>query len=134
MEYIWILVGLVATYFALIAIIEVLVWRLQPHYQDSLVITTTGADGSTKTRRLARFQYQDKLYVASNHWFRSWYHQALAHPTVDIEYQGNVTRMLATQVTGDEHDEVLNNYDMGFALRLLCGFAPSRFLRLEPSP
>lgn len=35
-------------------------------------------------------------------------------------------------VQGDEHEGLSKEYSMGFVLRLLCGFAPSRFLRLEP--
>lgn len=132
MKYLGIFASLIGGYFVLIAIIELLVWRLQPNYEDSLLITTTRSDGATTTRRLARFQYDGKLYVSSNHWFRRWYYQALEHPIVDIEHDGVSMRMGVVDVTGEEHNEVLNHYDMGFALRLLCGFAPSRFLRLEP--
>ena len=132
MKYLWIFASLVGGYIALVAIIELFVWRLQPNYDNSLTITTTGADGTSKTRKLARFEYEGKLYVSSNHWFRSWYRQALANPTVNVEYDGRSKPMRALPVTGDQQAELSRNYNMGFVLRLLCGFAPSRFLQLNP--
>jgi hypothetical protein len=37
----------------------------------------------------------------------------------------------AEPVQCEEHETLAKAYSMGFVLRLLCGFAPSRFLRLE---
>ena len=35
--------------------------------------------------------------------------------------------------TGQELARISDAYRMGFVLRFICGFAPSRFLRLDPA-
>lgn len=44
-----------------------------------------------------------------------------------------VWRLQPSMENATEHASVSNAYNMGFVLRLICGFAPSRFLRLESS-
>ena len=88
--------------------------------------------GSRVERTLYGFEFDDQLYVSSNHWFRSWYHLAAKHPDVDVTRGDEKGPYRAVVVTGEEHDVLTREYHMGVVLRLLCGFAPSKFLRLDP--
>ena len=83
-------------------------------------------------RKLYGFEHDNTLYVASNHWFRSWYHAVLANPELQVERAGVLKRYTAVPIQGDELIEVKRAYGQGFLLRLACGFAPQRFIRLDP--
>lgn len=73
-----------------------------------------------------------KLYIASTHWLRGWYRQALAEPRVLAQVDGERGAYTAVPILGEERARVSDSYTMGFVLRFICGFAPSRFLRLDP--
>jgi hypothetical protein len=81
---------------------------------------------------LAGARLEGKLYIASNHWLRGWYRQALADPNVLAIVDGVEAAYAAIPIEGDERARVSDAYRMGFVLRFVCGFAPSKFLRLEP--
>jgi len=119
-------------YGAFVLMAELLIWRFQPEMDGGVTIYATGADGNTVERNLAGFEYDDRLYVASNHWLRHWYQLTIKNPEVDITRDGVRGPYKAVVVTGDERVGLARAYKMGFILRLVCGFAPSKFLRLEP--
>ena len=119
-------------YVALVALVEIATGFLQPEMDSGVDLTTRNAAGETRTRKLAGFAFEGALYVSSNHWLRGWYREALAHPEVELTQGGVVSRRIAVPIGGDERARVAAAYDMGFVLRFLCGFAPSRFLRLDP--
>lgn len=121
-----------AGYAGFVALMEVAIWRFQPEMPGQVIISTTDESGRRTSRTLAGFEHKDRLYVSSNHWLRGWYHQALSNPDVEVTIDGQSRPYRATRVGGQEHDELSAAYSMGFALRFICGFAPSRFLLLEP--
>ena len=108
-------------------------WRLQPTMEGGVTITVTGKNGQPIVRNLYGFEFEDSLYVSSNHWFRRWYNAARKNPDVRVTREGVTRAFTAVAVRGAEHHRVLESYVMGPVLRLICGFAPSRFLRLEPA-
>ncbi len=122
----------VLVYVGLIAALEGVIWYTQPEMPGGVIITTTRGDGEQTHRTLAGFRHNDRLYVASNHWLRTWYHQALANPNVEVTIKGVRAAYSAVPIQGAERDELSRAYEMGFVLRLLCAFAPSKFLRLDP--
>lgn len=122
----------VLVYVCLVAILEGVIWYTQPEMPGGVIITTTSSDGTRMNRTLAGFRHNGKLYVASNHWLRTWYHQALANPNVEVTVKGIRAAHSAVPIQGAERDELSRVYEMGFVLRLLCAFAPSKFLRLDP--
>ncbi|MEM7413829.1 MAG: nitroreductase/quinone reductase family protein, partial [Myxococcota bacterium] len=65
-------------------------------------------------------------------WLRRWYHQALANPEVTVTVDGKDTKRIAVPIEGEERARVAEAYDFGLLFRLICGFAPNRFLRLDP--
>jgi hypothetical protein len=124
--------GVVLGYAAAVAALEVAIWHFQPDMPGAVVITTTDTKGVPMDRTLAGFRHNGALYVASNHWLRGWYHQALENPNVEVTVNGSRRPYTAVSVDGAEREELAAAYSMGFVLRAMCGFAPSRFLRLDP--
>lgn len=125
----WIALGV---YAAIVAGFETLIGVMQPANDGTLVITTTDANGNSNDRVLARLDSDGKLYVAANHWPRGWYSQALENPEVVIDMQGEKTEYRAVPVSGEEHDRVNRENSTGLVFRMLTGFPPRRFLRLDP--
>lgn len=121
---------LAAAYFLLLLILELTIWKVQPD-MDGMVTLHIGRDERRITRKLYGFDYNGKLYVASNHWVRRWYYAAIDKAEIEVERAGNVTRRTAVLIDGDEESEVSREYGQGLLLRIMCGFAPQRFLRLD---
>ena len=118
-------------YVGIVVAFESLIGFFQPANEDTLVITTTDEDGNTNDRVLARLESRGQLYVAANHWPRAWYNQALKNPDVEIAREGKRTAHLAVPVTGEEHNLVNSDNSLGLAFRVLTGFPPRYFLRLD---
>ncbi len=118
-------------YLLLLLLLEGVIWKVQPDMEGGLTLhVDTG--GTILKRKLYGLEYENKLYVSSNHWFRKWYHAILKNPQIEVERGGEAKPYTAVPIEGDEHMRIAKQYDMGFGLRLLCGFAPQRFLRLDP--
>ncbi|MDH3644839.1 MAG: nitroreductase/quinone reductase family protein [Gammaproteobacteria bacterium] len=122
----------VGIYFGLVILAEGLIGYFQPDMDGAIRLATADSEGQLSERTLAGFHHNDRLYVASNHWFRGWYNRALKNPTVKATVEGTAGSYTAVPVQGAELDELAEAYRMGFVLRMVCGFAPSRFLRLDP--
>lgn len=98
--------------------------------EDWLVITTTDASRSSDTV-VAGVESGGRLYVAANHWPRGWYRRAIANPDVQVERGGKRLACRAVPVTGEERERIARDYSLPWAIRLLTGFPPRSFLRLE---
>ena len=118
-------------YVVLLLVLEGVIWKVQPEMEGGVTLHVNTGDTTIK-RRLYGLEYDNKLYVSSNHWFRKWYYAILENPHIEVERAGKVGAYTAQPIEGDEHNRVVDEYNMGFTLRLLCGFAPQRFLRLDP--
>ncbi len=119
-------------YVGFVALMEGLVGYIQPQMDIGVTLTTTDDEGRKLDRILAGARLEGKLYVASNHWLRGWYKRALANPNVFVELDGVRGAYRAVPIKGEERARIANAYSMGFVLRFICGFAPSKFLRLDP--
>jgi hypothetical protein len=119
-------------YAAIVAAFESLIGTLQPHAGTTLVITTFGDDGKPHDRVVSRLQSDGKLYVAANHWPRSWYRRALKNPKVQASFDGATHSYLAVPVMGGEAERVESANPLPLAFRILTGFPPRYFLRLDP--
>ncbi len=112
---------------------------MQPSFEDQgipmVVITTTDSAGEPRERMLAVFKTDDQLYLSAHHWPRGWYHEAMAHPEVQVELDGVKGDYLAVAVEGEEFDRVSERFPLGFVVNFLMGFPPERdILRLDPLP
>lgn len=123
---------LVLVYAAIVAIFESLLGYFQPEAGDTVVITTFDADGEGRSRVLSGLDSGERFYVAVNHWPRAWYRRALANPAVQITRNGESRDLVAVPVTGEELDRVRAEHPIPMGVRALMGFAPRRFLRLDP--
>ncbi len=120
-------------YIGIVFTFESLIGFFQPADESSLVITTTAEDGTSNDRVLSRLESNGLLYVAANHWPRAWYKQALKNANVQATVDGVKKNYLAVPVTGEEHDRVDADNSLGVPFRLLTGFPPRYFFRLDPS-
>ena len=119
-------------YIGLVVAFESLIGFFQPEGGTTLVITTRDGDGTANDRVLSRLDMDGRVYVAANHWPRAWYEQALANPKVEATIEGAKGAYLAVPVTGAEHDRVGTEHSTGVLFKILTGFPPRYFLRLDP--
>ena len=122
----------VLVYAGIVAAFESLIGYLQPSSGATLVITTFDRDGNSYDRVVSRLEADGRLYVAANHWPRAWYERALAHPEVQATLDGKRGGYRAVPVTGAEHDRVDREHSLGLFFRILTGFPPRYFVRLDP--
>jgi len=119
-------------YVGIVAAFESLIGFFQPSTQQTLVITTFAPDGAAHDRVVARLESDGHLYVACNHWPRAWYKRALKNPKVDVTLGDTQGTYTAVPVSGAEHDRVEAANRLPLAFRILTGFPPRYFLRLDP--
>jgi hypothetical protein len=122
----------VLIYLAIIVAFESLIGYFQPTAGSTLVITSFDAGGSPHDRVVSRLESGGQLYVAANHWPRAWYDYALKNPDVQASLDGQKGDYRAVPVTGEEHDRVDSENSLGVGFRILTGFPPRYFLRLDP--
>ncbi len=127
------IVAIVAlVYVGIVVAFESLIGYFQPTAGSTLVITTFDGDGTPHDRVVSRLESDGQLYVAANHWPRAWYNRALETPEVQITLDGEKVDYLAVPVTGMEHDRVDGHNSLGVVFRILTGFPPRYFVRLDP--
>jgi len=100
--------------------------------EEWLVLETRDAGGASRATVVAGVVIDDRLCVAANHWPRAWYARALANPDLAVIRTGSSSPHRAVAVVGDERERVALAYRLPFAVRLLTGFPPRAFLRLDP--
>lgn len=132
MKFLKIAAVVVLSYVGLVIAFESMIGFFQPTAGSTLVITTFDDEGTAHDRVVSRLESDGKLYVAANHWPRAWYKSALENPEVEITYDGEKSEYSAIPVTGAEHDQVDRDNSLGFGFRVLTGFPPRTFVRLDP--
>ena len=121
----------VLIYVGIVAAFESLIGYFQPASGSTLVITTFDDDASPHNRVLSRLESDGELYVAANHWPRAWYSRALENPEVQVTFNGEKLGYRAVSVTGEEQDRVDAENSLPVFFRILTGFPPRYFLRLD---
>jgi hypothetical protein len=120
-------------YLGLIVAFESMIGILQPDAGTVLTITTTDHAGESHNRVLARLEDDGRIYVSANHWPRAWYREALANPDVQASIEGARANYLAVPIEdGGEHERLDRKFAHPFLFRLITGFPPRHFLRLDP--
>lgn len=132
MKIVKIVVIVVLVYVGIVVAFESLIGYFQPASGSTLVITTFDADGSSHDRVVSRLASDGKLYVAANHWPRAWYSRALENPDVEVTIDEEKDEYRAVPVTGAEHDRVDDDNSLPIFFRILTGFPPRYFVRLDP--
>jgi hypothetical protein len=134
MKIVKIAVVLLLMYAGIVAAFEGLLGYFQPEGASTLVITTTDAEGRVNDRVLSRLNHDDRLYVAANHWPRAWFRQALANPAVEVTVDGARGPYRAVPASPVEHAHLEAAHPHSLAFRILTGFPPRYFLRLDRAP
>jgi len=98
----------------------------------TIVLSTTRLDGTSYERVLSPIDLDDQLFVAANHWPRAWYHRAIENPNVRVTRDGETTDYRAVPVSEQERERLLDESGFPKVAYLFTGFAPRRFLRLDP--
>jgi hypothetical protein len=124
---------MVLVYLGIVVAFESSIGYFQPTAGTTLVITTFDENGTPHDRVVSRLESDGHLYVAANHWPRAWYHRALENPDVRVTLDGKEGSYRAIPVTGVEHDRVDSQNSLGVVFRILTGFPPRYFVRLDPS-
>ena len=127
----WIAIG-IAAYVGIVVLFESAIGYFQPANESTLVITTTDGDGVARDRVLARLEHEGKLYVAANHWPRAWFRRAQQFPEVEVSFDGKTGAYTAVAVGDAEHARVDAEHALPLPFRILTGFPPRYFLRLDP--
>ena len=122
----------VVVYVGIIVAFESLIGYFQPTTGSTLVITTFDGNGTPHDRVVSRLETDSQLYVAANHWPRAWYNRVLEKPEVHVTLDGEKGDYRAVPVTGVEHDRVADDNNLGVVIRILAGFPPRYFVRLDP--
>ncbi len=122
----------VLIYVGIVVAFETLIGYFQPTAGSTLVITTFEGDGTPHDRVVSGLESDGQLYVAANHWPRAWHDRALENPEVHVTLDGEKSDYRAVPVTGEEHDRVDSKNSLGVVFRILTGFPPRHFVRLDP--
>ncbi|GJM13851.1 MAG: hypothetical protein DHS20C12_22540 [Pseudohongiella sp.] len=125
-------VAVLLAYVLLVVLFESSLGFFQPENASTLQISTTDAGGNINTRVLARIESGGQLFVAANHWPRAWYREALVNPAVHIMSDSEEGNYVAVPIEGAAHDAVNAENSLGLLFRILTGFPPRYFLRLDP--
>ena len=119
-------------YVGIVVAFESLLGYFQPESGSTLVITTFDEGGEPHERVVSRLESEGTLYVAANHWPRAWYRRALENPEVRVALDGDEVVYRAVPVTDEEYARLQAEHPLPVPFRVLTGFPPRRFLRLEP--
>jgi hypothetical protein len=119
-------------YVGIVAAFESFLGAMQPQNASTIVITTTDERGVAEDRVVSPLESGEHLYVAANHWPRSWYKRALKNPEVQVTMDSQAKAYLAIPVTGVEHARVESEHAHSIWFRIVTGFPPRYFLRLDP--
>lgn len=133
MKAVKIIVILLIVYAGIVTVFESLLGYFQPANEQTLVISTKDANGAINDRVVSRLESQGQLYVAANHWPRAWYRQALKNPNVQVTQKGEKADYVAVPVADAEHTQVDSDNPLGMVFRILTGFPPRYFVRLDPA-
>lgn len=99
---------------------------------ETIVITTTDANGKSHDRVVSAIDDAGQLFVAANHWPRAWYHRALENPDVSVTRKGETADYRAVPVSEEERKRLLGESGFPLVAYFFTGFAPRQFLRLDP--
>ncbi len=122
----------VLIYVGIVVVFESSLGYFQPESERTLVITTFDGDGTAHDRVVSRIESDGQLYVAANHWPRAWYNRALENPEMQVTLDGEKADYRAVPVTGMEHDRVDGENGLPVVFRILTGFPPRYFVRMDP--
>lgn len=123
---------ILTVYVGIVVLFESSLGYFQPEAGGTIKITTYNEEGNDgRDRIVSRVESQGQLYIAVNHWPRAWFRRTQHNPEIEVNIDGVTNNYLATVVEGAEKEQVRTDNDPGLVFRLLTGFPPRHFLRLD---
>lgn len=122
----------VAVYVGIVVLFESSLGFFQPEAGNTVVITTFDEDNIPHQRVVSLLSSGDSQYVAVNHWPRAWFRRVRNNGRIHMLNEGRTAEHTAVIVSGSEHDQVQQDNPTGLVFRLLTGFPPRYFVRLDP--
>ena len=110
----------------------------QPQSGTTAVLRTFDESGEPTDTVLGLLDDEGQLWVESGHWFRGWYHRAVANPEIELVREGRTTAYLAVPVdTPEAVDTVTRLMGRGDSAgywvgRTMLLWAPIKPVRLDP--
>jgi len=132
MKFVKIIAVLLLVYVGVVTAFESLLGYFQPQAGNTIMITTIDDAGTAKDRVVSRLDSNGQLYVAANHWPRAWYRQVLRNPQVEVTLEAKRAPYTAVPATPEEYARLQAEHPQSLTFKALTGFAPRRFVRLEP--
>lgn len=127
------LIILFVLYAGLVVVFESMLGYFQPERADrTMVLTTIDDDGNEHDRVVSLLTSGGKKYVGVNHWPRAWWKRTKANPNVKVTENGEAKPHIATTISGAEHEQVEADNPSSLTFRILTGFPPRYFVRLDP--
>lgn len=125
------IIGILFGFYILIVVaFESLLGYYQPQSGNTIVITTyDGEEGADRV--VTELASNGQRYIAVNHWPRAWYYRLLDNPRITVTKDEITSENIAVSVEGEEHDRVQADNHVGIVFRLLTGFPPRYFVRLD---
>ena len=125
------IIGILFGFYILIVVaFESLLGYYQPQSGHIIVITTyDGEEGADRV--VTELASTGQRYIAVNHWPRAWYYRLLDNPRITVTKDEINSENIAISVEGEEHDRVQADNHIGIVFRLLTGFPPRYFVRLD---
>lgn len=122
-------------YVGIVVLFESYIGYFQPSNDATLFLTVYEESGEPHIRVLSRIEHADKLYVAVNHWPRSWFYSLQKNPEVRVAFGERDFAGTAVVVEDpEEYARVEADRPLPLVFRFLTGFPPRYFVRLEPLP
>ncbi len=110
----------------------------QPQSGTTAVLRTFDESGQPTDTVLGLLDDGGQLWVESGHWFRGWYHRAVANPEIELVREAGTTAFRAVPVdTPEAVDTVTRLMGKGdgagyWAGRAMLLWAPIKPVRLDP--
>ncbi len=125
------IIGILFGFYILIVVaFESLLGYYQPQSGNTIVITTyDGEEGADRV--VTELASNGQRYIAVNHWPRAWHYRLLDNPRITATKDEITSQKIAVSVEGEEHDRVQAGNHAGIVFRLLTGFPPRYFVRLD---
>ena len=124
---------LLVLYAGVVAAFEGLLGYVQPQQEGRTIVLTTFDEDQNEFPRVVTLLTSDgKEYVGVNHWPRAWWYRTLDNPNVLVTKDADPMPYTATTVDGAEHDRVEADNPAPLSFRILTGFPPRYFVRLDP--
>lgn len=125
------LLAVLLLYIGIVVLFESSLGYFQPEAGNTVVITTTDEQGNSYQRVVSLLRSGGAEYIAVNHWPRAWYRRVRENGQIRKLQDGTETSHRGVIVSGEEHDRVQSDNPTGFVFRLLTGFPPRYFVRLD---